>query len=167
MYVHVCTNFQQNLRWSSGDHFFILGHLTWNDPGGYYLSTRRLWSAVCDKVFECTEHSDDRNSSSGVPGPWSHTARRSTHLLQEFCWEVYNHQLPCRPDLALSDVHLFLHRNKFLSSQRQRFQNDRDAEMSVTVVPISGGRLLRHRIRTFVPQYDKCLNPDVNMLENS
>ena len=29
---------------------------------------------------------------------------------------------------------------KFLSSQRQSFQNDRDSEMSVTVVPIPGGQ---------------------------
>ena len=43
-----------------------------------------------DKVFECTEHSAYRNSSSAVPGLWRHMARRSTHLLQEFGWEVFN-----------------------------------------------------------------------------
>ena len=36
------------------------------------------------------------------------------------------------PDLAPSDFHLFLHLKKFLSGQRQRFQNDREAEMSAT-----------------------------------
>ena len=28
------------------------------------------------------------------PGLWPHTARRSTHFLQEFNWEVFNHHLP-------------------------------------------------------------------------
>ena len=63
---------------------------------------------------ECTEHSTDRNSSSAVPGLWPHTARRSTHLLQEFCCEVFNHHPPFSPDLAPSDFHLFLHLKKFL-----------------------------------------------------
>ena len=64
------------------------------EDGGSYSSTRRLWSAVYDKVCECTEHSADRNSSSAVPGLWPHTARRLKHLLQEFGWEVFNHHPP-------------------------------------------------------------------------
>ena len=76
-----------------------------------------------------------------MPGLCPHTARRSTHLLQEFGWEVFNHHPPYIPDLALSDFHLFLHLKKFLSGQRQRFHNDREVEMSVTVVPIPGGIL--------------------------
>ena len=67
-----------------------------------------------------------------LPGLWTHTARRSTHLLQEFDWEVFNHHPPYSPDLAPSDFHIFLQLKKFLSGQRQRFQNDRDVEMSVT-----------------------------------
>ena len=47
------------------------------------------------------------------------------------------------PDLAPSDFHLFLQLKKFLSGQRQCFQNDRDE--CHTVVPIPGGRLLQHR----------------------
>ena len=58
-----------------------------------------------------------------------HTTRRSTHLLQEFSWEVFNHP-PHIADLAPSDFHLFLHLKKFLYGQR--FQNDREAEMTVT-----------------------------------
>ena len=49
---------------------------------------------------------------------------------------------PISPDLAPSDFHLFLYLKKFLSGELQRFQNDREAEMSVTVVPIPGGRRL-------------------------
>ena len=36
------------------------------------------------------------------------TVRRSTHLLKEFSWEVFNHP-PYSPDLAPSNFHLFLH----------------------------------------------------------
>ena len=66
---------------------------------------------------------------------------------------------PYSPDLVPSDFHLFLHLKKFLSSQCQSFQNDREVIMSVTVVPIPGSRLLYHMIQKFVPRYDKCLNP--------
>ena len=60
-----------------------------------------------------------------------HMARRSTHLLQEFSWEVFNHP-PYSPDLAHSDFNLSLHLRKFLSGQQLHFQNDREVEMSVT-----------------------------------
>ena len=73
-----------------------------------------------------------------------HTARRSTHLLQEFSWEVFNHP-PYSLDPTHSDFRIFLYLKKFLSGQRQRFQNVREAEMSVTEIPIPGGRLLQHR----------------------
>ena len=39
--------------------------------------------------------------------------------------------------------------------------------MSVTVVPIPGGRLLLHKIQKLVPQYDKCLNSGGEYVENS
>ena len=71
-----------------------------------------------------------------------HTARRSTHLKQDFCWEVFNHP-PYSPDLAPSDFHLLSHLKKFLYGQHQSFQIDRETEMSVnTVFPNPGGRLL-------------------------
>ena len=85
-------------------------------------------------------------------------ARRSTHLLQEFGWEVFNHHPPYSPDLAPRNLHLLLQLKKFLFDQRQRLQKGREAEMTVTVVTIPGGRLLRQRIQKLVPRYDKCLN---------
>ena len=115
-------------------------------------------SAIYHIVFECIEHSADRNSLSALPGLWPHTARRKTHLQQEFGWEVFNHHPSYSPDRTPSDFHLFFHLKKFLSGQRQRFQNDREAEMSFTVVPIPGGRLLRHKIQNLVPRNEKCLN---------
>ena len=45
---------------------------------------------------------------------------------------MFNHHPPYSPDLASSDFYLFLHLKKFLSGQHQRFQNDREVEMSVT-----------------------------------
>ena len=65
---------------------------------------------------------------------------------------------PYTPDLVPGDFHLLLHLKKFLFGQNQRFQTDREAELSVTVVPIPGGRLLQHMIQKLVPRYDKCLN---------
>ena len=64
------------------------------EDGGSYSSIRRLWSAIYDKVFECAEHSADRRSSLALPGLLPHMARRSTHLLQEFSWEMFNHHPP-------------------------------------------------------------------------
>ena len=51
---------------------------------------------------------------------------------RSFNWLLFNCP-PCSPDLALNDFHLFLHLKKFLSDQHQRFQNDRQEEMSVTL----------------------------------
>ena len=110
------------------------------------------------KFFECTDLSADRIPSSAVPDLFPHTPRRSTRLLQEFRWELLNHHPPYSPDLAPSDFHLLLHLNKFLSGQRQGFQNERQAEMSVTVVLIPGDKLLRNTIQKLVPRYDKWLN---------
>ena len=45
---------------------------------------------------------------------------------------MFNHHPPYSPDLAPSDFHLSLHLKKFLTGQRQRFQNDREVEVSVT-----------------------------------
>ena len=88
--------------------------------------------ADCDQVFERKERSADRKSSSALPGLWPHTALRSTHSCRSSAGKVLNHSPPYSPDLAPSDFHLFLHLTKFLFGQRQRFQNDREAEMSVT-----------------------------------
>ena len=93
-----------------------------------------------------------------VPDLWPQTARPSTHLVQEFGWEVFNHHPSYIPDFAPSDFHLFLYLKKFLFGQRQHFQNDRDAEMNVIVVALPVGRILRHRITKLVPLYEKCLN---------
>ena len=78
--------------------------------------------------------------------------------MQEFGWEVFNHHPPYILDLASSDFNLFLQLKKFLSGHRQHFQNLREAEMSVIVVPIPDGRVLRHGIQKLVSWYDKSLN---------
>ena len=73
---------------------------------------------------------------------------------------MFNQHVPYSPDLVPSDSHIFLRLKKFLSGQRQRFQNRRETEMSVTVVPIPGGRLLRHSITNVSI-------PEMNMVKNS
>ena len=45
---------------------------------------------------------------------------------------MFNHHPPYIPDLAHSVFYRFLYLKKFLFGQRQRFRNDREAEMSVT-----------------------------------
>ncbi|PNF28924.1 hypothetical protein B7P43_G18320 [Cryptotermes secundus] len=87
-----------------------------------------------------------------------HTAQRTASLLQEFSWEVFNHP-PYSPDLAPSDFHLFLHLKKFLSGERQHFENDREAEMVVTQwFQSQAADFYDTGIQKLVPRYDKCLN---------
>ncbi|PNF14616.1 hypothetical protein B7P43_G12124 [Cryptotermes secundus] len=87
-----------------------------------------------------------------------HMARQTANLLQEFSWEVFNHQ-PYSPDLAPSDFHLFLHLKKFLSGERQHFENDREAEMVVTQwFQSQAADFCDTGIQKLVPRYDKCLN---------
>ena len=75
----------------------------------------------------------------------THTARRSIYcrnsagrcliihpIVRTSRPVIYINHPPYSPDLAPIDFHLSLHLKKFLSGQRQRFQNDREAEMSVT-----------------------------------
>ena len=107
------------------------------------------------KFFLITERRADLNSSSTVPGLWPHTARRSTHLLQEFSWDVFIHP-PYIPDLAPSIFHIFLYLKKFPSGQRQ---NDREAEMSVTQwLQPQAADFCNTGIQKLVSRYDKCLN---------
>ena len=103
------------------------------------------------EVFECTEHCADRNSSSAVPGLWPHTARRSTHLLQEFGrkYLIIIHPI-ARTSRPVISIYSYTLRNFCL--------------VSASVFGMTGGdeshnvRLLRHRIQKLVPRYDRCLN---------
>ena len=135
------------------------------EGGGCHSITRRLWSAVCDKVFECTEHSADRNSSPAVSGLYPHTVRRSTHL-RKFGWEVFIHHPPYSSNLAPSDFHLFLHIKKFLSGQRQCFHNGREAEISDTVVQIPGAEFYDAGYKRWPHSMTNVSIPEVNMLKN-
>jgi hypothetical protein len=54
---------------------------------------------------------------------------------------------------------LFLHLKEFLSSQRQHFENDREAEMVVTQwFQTQAADFYDTGIQKLVPRYDKCLN---------
>ena len=85
-----------------------------NETGWSYSSSRRLWSAECDKFL---------NAQSIVPieihRQLCHIygqirAWRSTQILQEFDWEVFNYQPPYSPDLAPSV-------NVFRMTERRRW----------------------------------------------
>ena len=60
-----------------------------------------------------------------------HTARRSTYLPAEVQLGGVNH-LTYSPDIGPSDLYFLLPLKKFLFDQRQRFQNEREVELSVT-----------------------------------
>ena len=96
-----------------------------------------------------------------------HMARRSTHILLEFSWEVFNHP-SCIPDLAFSEFHLLLHLKKFLSGQCQRFQNDREAETSVTQwFQPQAGDFYDTGYKSWTHDMTNVSIPEVNMLKNS
>ena len=142
-----------------------------------YSSSRRLWSAVCDKGVECTEHSVDRNSLSAVPAvisrSWLYKIVAEHLLFRKLCVRWMSKQLTPerkakRVESALTIVlHLFLHLGRFLSGQSQRFQNDREVEMSVTQC--------NPRRQTSTTQWYKSWShvmtnfsiPEVNILKNS
>ena len=76
---------------------------------------------------------------------------------------MFNHHLSYSPDFAPSDFHLFLHLKEFLSGQRQRFQNDKEAEMSVT--------WFQFQVAGFYDSWSQDMTnisiPEVNMFKNS
>ena len=163
-----CTWYSNIITWRMHWRDFPSSHSTIVaavDDGGSYSSTRRLWSAVYDNVFDLIEHSADRNSSSAVVDIWPRKVWRSTDLLKEFGWEVFYYP-PYSPDIAPRHFQFFLQLKKFLSAQRQRFKNDREVEMSVKVAPIPGGRLLWYRIEKLFPRYDKRLISRGEYVEN-
>ena len=61
------------------------------------IKRRKGWRMSCD-VAEVTERWVNEQSY----GLWPQTARRSSHLLQEFGWEVFIHNPPYSSDLAPS-----------------------------------------------------------------
>ena len=90
------------------------------------------------------------------------TVRRSTQL-QDFSYEVFNRQL-YSTDLAPSDFHIFLHLKNFLSGQR--FQNDREAEMSVIQwFQSQAENFYDKRIQKLVPRYEKCFSSQGEFVE--
>ena len=124
---------------------------------------REVWSAI--KVFEIKEHSADLNPSSAVSGLWPHTTRQSTHLLQEFSWQVVNHHPPYSSDLAPNDFHLFFDTSEISvrsASVFSKWQREGD-ECRGGSKP--SGSLLRHRIQKLIPRCDKCLNSECEYVE--
>ena len=99
-------------------------------------------SAICDKVFE------EQAAVLSCCTITLHHSRLDVH--QEFSWEVFNHPPYC-PDLVPSDFHIFLRLKKFLYGQRQRFQNDREANL-VALIPAPADYEVRSMIEFFNAQ---------------
>lgn len=93
-----------------------------------------------------------------------HTARRTTAVLREFGWELFDHP-PYSPDLAPSDFHVFLKLKKFLSSG-ERFGNDEELQTSVTRwFHSQAAQFYDTGIQKLIPRYDKCLNSGGDYVE--
>ena len=127
------------------------------EDGDSYSSSCRLWSAVCDKVSECTEHSADRNSLSTVPAVISHrfpapcSTTVTEHLLfRKLCARWMQKQLTPKHKAKHIGVNIDNCGPSFLKSQEipvwsasaySEWQRGRDE--CHTVIPIPGGRLRR------------------------
>jgi len=84
-----------------------------------------------------------------------HTAARTAQLLQQFCWEVFDH-LPYSPDLAPSDYHLFMYLKKWLASQSFE-DDDRLKTGNTTWFKSLAADSFDIGIRKLVPRYQKCV----------
>ena len=118
-------------------------------------------SADCDMrsviVFDCTEHSADRNSSSAARSMATHGSAVNTSPAGVRLGGV-SHP-PYSPKFAPSDFHIFLHLKEIPVRSATAFSKwQKGGDECQTVVPIPDGRLLRHRIIKLVPRYDKYLN---------
>ena len=71
--------------------------------------SRRLWSAFCDEVFECTEYRADRNPSSASPGLWVDIIRKKK--VHRWCRQfrvgrrqVHDEKRSGRPSIITNDL---------------------------------------------------------------
>ncbi|GFV84203.1 mariner Mos1 transposase [Trichonephila clavipes] len=86
-----------------------------------------------------------------------HAARRTTAVLTEFGWELFDH-FPYSSVLAASDFHIFLHLKKFLFSG-ERFGNDEQLKTSVSRWFHSQEAEFYDRVlQKSNPRFDKFLN---------
>ena len=146
-YTHVLQDFQSS-------HSNIV--VATEDGGSSYSSSLRLWSAVCDKVFECTEYSADRTSSA-VPAVISRSLSRST-VVQQIVRQVDANAIDPRTQRKAYAVCIDNCGPSSLAPQEFTVRStsvfsEWQAQMSVTQYSslIPGGRLLRHRDTKFGP----------------
>ncbi|PNF20523.1 hypothetical protein B7P43_G05325 [Cryptotermes secundus] len=93
-----------------------------------------------------------------------HTVQWTASLLLESSWEVFKYP-PYSLDLTPSDFHL-LHLKKFLSGERQGFENDREAETVVTQwFQSQAADFYDTGIQKLVPRYDKCFSSGCDYVE--
>ena len=91
-----------------------------------------------------------------------HTAAATQNLITTFGWEQFDHP-PYSPDLAPSDLHLFLHLKSFLAGRRL---HDNEVKEAVTTCFASqAASFYDEGIQKLVQRYDKCLNNGGNYVE--
>jgi histone-lysine N-methyltransferase SETMAR len=85
-----------------------------------------------------------------------HTAATMQDLIATFGWEQFDHP-PYIPDLAPSDLHLFLHLKTFFGGWW--FHDDKEVKEAVnTWFASQVASFYNAGIQKLVPCYDKCLN---------
>ena len=92
-----------------------------------------------------------------------HSAHVTTALLEKFKWAILDH-LPYSPDLAPSDLHLFLHRKKFLAGKK--FDDDDDVQEEVKTFRGQAADFYDSRIQKLVPRLINVWTMPVTMLKN-
>ena len=137
------------------------------EDGIYYFSSRRLWSAVCDKVFEITEHSviEIHRQLCLVYGLTrlygQHNACRSSN--GKFLINIHPTVRTSRPVISIFS---YISRNScpvsvsvFRMTERRRWVSrwfqSRAADFYGTL------------IQKLIPRYGKCLNSGGEYVENS
>ena len=99
-------------------------------------------------VFECTEHTADRNSSWAVPGLWSHQ-HISCRSSAGKCLIIIH--LIARTSRPVIYIFSCTSRNSCLLSASVFRMTERGGDECHTVVPIPGDRLLWHSVTKLDP----------------
>jgi histone-lysine N-methyltransferase SETMAR len=90
-----------------------------------------------------------------------HTVATTQDLIATFGWEEFDH-LPYSPDLAQSDIHVFLHLKTFLGCRW--FHDNKVKDRVVTWFASQAASFYDARLRKLVSRY-KCLNNGGNYVE--
>jgi transposase len=115
------------------------------------IQNKRLWMLNKDVVFL---HDNAR----------PHTAARTNALIKLFNWEIFDHP-PYGPDLVPSEYHLFTKMKVWLVTQ-QVHSNEELMDGHNNWLHNLVARFFDEEQQKLVSRYGKCLNVDVNYVDN-